>query len=181
MDDVFGIQVMVRSCCKSCSIANGKLLPNLSSSRLFLLAFHFHQRRKFPGQNLSLKKVCRGKLRQFSKRGLDRSQKEQPIKKNKFSYFARSRLRLRPQEIWERDYTQTSLFSNMTEIDSAPRLNAVSCNKKSASVQQAHVATNFNLIKTQQKIGQCAVAFIQILIPFARVEAHLRGVFMSAV
>ena len=29
---------------------------------------------------------------------------EQPIKKNKFSYFARSRLRLRPQEIWERDY-----------------------------------------------------------------------------
>ena len=29
---------------------------------------------------------------------------EQPIKKNKLSYFARSRLRLRPQEIWERDY-----------------------------------------------------------------------------
>ena len=29
---------------------------------------------------------------------------EQPIKKNKFSYFARRRLRLRPQEIWERDY-----------------------------------------------------------------------------
>ena len=38
-----------------------------------------------------------------SKRGLDRSQVEQPIKKNKFSYFARSRPRLRPQEIWERD------------------------------------------------------------------------------
>ena len=37
------------------------------------------------------------------KRGLDRSQMEQPIKKNKF-YFVRSRLRLRPQEIWERDY-----------------------------------------------------------------------------
>ena len=31
---------------------------------------------------------------------------EQPIKKSKFSYFARSRLRLRPQEIWERDYTR---------------------------------------------------------------------------
>ena len=30
---------------------------------------------------------------------------KQPIKKNKFSYFARSHLRLRPQEIWERDYT----------------------------------------------------------------------------
>ena len=29
---------------------------------------------------------------------------EQPIKINKFSYFDRSRLRLRPQEIWERDY-----------------------------------------------------------------------------
>ena len=28
----------------------------------------------------------------------------QPIKKNKFSYFARSRLRLRPQEIKEQDY-----------------------------------------------------------------------------
>ena len=37
----------------------------------------------------------------FQKKGLDRSQMEQPIKKNKFSYFARSRLRLRPQEIWE--------------------------------------------------------------------------------
>ena len=36
---------------------------------------------------------------------------EQPIKKNKFSYFARSRLRLRPQEIWERDYvTELLLF-----------------------------------------------------------------------
>ena len=33
---------------------------------------------------------------------------EQPIKKNKFSYFARSRLRLRPQEIWERDYLKTA-------------------------------------------------------------------------
>ena len=42
------------------------------------------------------------------KRGLDRSQMEQPIKKNKFSYFARSRLRLRPQEIWERDYEEKS-------------------------------------------------------------------------
>ena len=29
---------------------------------------------------------------------------KQPIKKNNFLYFARSRLRLRPQEIWERDY-----------------------------------------------------------------------------
>ena len=55
---------MVRSCCKSCSIPNGKLLPNLSSSLLFLSAFHFHQPRKFPGWNLSLKKFCRGKPRQ---------------------------------------------------------------------------------------------------------------------
>ena len=32
---------------------------------------------------------------------------EQPIKKNNF--FARSRLRLRPQDIWERDYTDSDL------------------------------------------------------------------------
>ena len=31
------------------SIPNGKLLPNLPSSRLFLSAFHFHQPRKFQG------------------------------------------------------------------------------------------------------------------------------------
>ena len=92
LDDVFGIKVTVRSCRKSCSISNGKLLPNLSSSCLFLSAFNFHQPRKFPGYNLSLKKGCRGKPRQFSKRGLDRSQMGQPIKKNKFSFFARSRL-----------------------------------------------------------------------------------------
>ena len=49
-----------------------------------------------------------------SKRRLDRSQMAQPIKKNKFSYFARSRLRLRPQEIWERDYTLPSRFSICT-------------------------------------------------------------------
>ena len=36
---------------------------------------------------------------------------EQPIKKNKFSYFARSRLRLRPLEIWERDYDLRSMES----------------------------------------------------------------------
>ena len=30
---------------------------------------------------------------------------QQAIKINKFSYFARSRLWLRPQEIWERDQT----------------------------------------------------------------------------
>ena len=39
LDDVFGIKVTVRSCCKSCPIPNGKLLPNLSSSRLFLSSF----------------------------------------------------------------------------------------------------------------------------------------------
>ena len=41
----------------------------------------------------------------------------------------------------------------MAEIDSAPRLNAVSCDKKSASVWQADVPTNF---KTQQKICSSA-------------------------
>ena len=34
----------------------------------------------------------------------------------------------------------------MAEIDSAPRLNAVSRDKKSVSVRQADVLTNFNLI-----------------------------------
>ena len=49
LDDVFEIYVTVQSCCKSCSIPNSKLLPNFSSSRLSLAAFHFHQLRKFPG------------------------------------------------------------------------------------------------------------------------------------
>ena len=40
---------------------------------------------------------------------------EQPIKKNKFSYFARSRLRLRPQEIWERDYLFAIFLIKATE------------------------------------------------------------------
>ena len=43
---------------------------------------------------------------------------EQPIKKSKFSYFARSRLRLRPQEIWERDYVLSNLqgYEEMNEV-----------------------------------------------------------------
>ena len=49
-----------------------------------------------------------------SRRGLDRSQMEQPIKKNKFSYFARSCLRLHPQEIWERDYFHTVILCRWT-------------------------------------------------------------------
>ena len=40
---------------------------------------------------------------------------EQPIERNKFSYFARSRLRLRPQEIWERDYV-TCAARSVVEI-----------------------------------------------------------------
>ena len=46
----------------------------------------------------------------------------------------------------------TSLFSNMAEIDSAPRLNAVCCDIKLASVRQADVVTNFNPIWPRQKI-----------------------------
>ena len=42
--------------------------------------------------------------------------------------------------------TWTSVFSNMAEIDSVPSLNAVSRDKKSASVRQAVVPTNFNPI-----------------------------------
>ena len=47
--------------------------------------------------------------------------------------------------------TWPSLFSNMAEIDYAPRLNAVSRDKKSASVRQADVPTNFNPIWPRQK------------------------------
>ena len=47
--------------------------------------------------------------------------------------------------------TWTSLFLNMAEIDLAPRLNAVSQDKKSASVRQADVLTNFNPIWPRQK------------------------------
>ena len=39
----------------------------------------------------------------------------------------------------------------MAEIDSAPNLNTVSRDKKSASVRQADVPTNFNLIWPWQK------------------------------
>ena len=58
------------------------------------------------------------KPRKLSKRGLDRSQMEQPIKKKKFSYLARSRLRLRlrPQEIWERDYFEMYFLSFPWEV-----------------------------------------------------------------
>ena len=41
LDDVFGIQVLVRSRCKSCSIPNGKLLPSpplVFSYRLFIFS-----------------------------------------------------------------------------------------------------------------------------------------------
>ena len=54
----------------------------------------------------------------------------------------------------------------MAEIDSASRLNAVSRDKKSASVRQADVPTDFTPIDRnkksaalRQKIGWCAVAF----------------------
>ena len=70
LDDVFGIWVTVRSCCKSCSILNGKLLPNLSSSRLFLSAFHFHQPRKFPGLELEFEESLPRKTASIFKDGI---------------------------------------------------------------------------------------------------------------
>ena len=48
--------------------------------------------------------------------------------------------------------TWRSVFFNMAEIDSAPSLNAVSRDKKSASVRQANVPTNFNPLWPRQKI-----------------------------
>ena len=67
----------------------------------FLIGFSFSPTAEISSLELEFEESLPGKT--ASKTGLDRSQMEQPIKKNKFSYFARSRLRLRPQEIWERD------------------------------------------------------------------------------
>ena len=57
-------------------------------------------------------------------------------------------------------------FANMTEIYSAPSLNAVGRDKESASVRQADGPTNFSPIDPdkksavlRQKIGQCAAAY----------------------
>ena len=47
--------------------------------------------------------------------------------------------------------TWTSVFSSMAEIDSAPSLNAASCDKKSASMPQTHVLTNFNPFDPNKK------------------------------
>ena len=67
----------------------------------FLIGFSFSPTAKISSLELEFEESLPRKT--ASKKGLDRSQMEQPIKKNKFSYFVRSRLRLRPQEIWERD------------------------------------------------------------------------------
>ena len=68
----------------------------------FLIGFSFSPTAEISRLELEFEESLPRKT--ASKRGLDRSQMEQPIKKNKFSYFARSRLRLHPQEIWEQDY-----------------------------------------------------------------------------
>ena len=68
----------------------------------FLIGFSFSPTAEISRLELGFEEILPWKT--ASKTGLDRSQMEQPIKKNKFYYFARSRLRLRPQEIWERDY-----------------------------------------------------------------------------
>ena len=88
--------VTVRSCCKSCSIPNGKLL------KVFLVRHPFSgvDTVETVGSHLKVDESLPRKT--ASKRGLDRSQMEQPIKKNKLSYFATT-LPLRPLELWERD------------------------------------------------------------------------------
>ena len=72
----------------------------------FLIGFSFSPTAEISRLELEFEESLPRKIASISKRGLNRSQMEQPIKKNKFSYFARSRLRLRPQEIRERDYGQ---------------------------------------------------------------------------
>ena len=58
----------------------------------FLIGFSFLPTAEISRLELEFEESLPGKT--ASKRGLDRSQMEQPIKKNKFSFFARSRLRL---------------------------------------------------------------------------------------
>ena len=75
-----------------CRMANYfQIFPPLAFS--YWLFFFTNYRGNFQvSYRTWVKKVCRGKPRKISKRGLDRSQMEQPIKKSKFSYFTRSRL-----------------------------------------------------------------------------------------
>ena len=79
----------------------------------FLIGFSFSLTAEISSLELEFEENLPRKT--ASKRGLDRSQTEQPIKKNKFSYFARSCLRLCPQEIWERDYTKALFLVNKPE------------------------------------------------------------------
>ena len=65
--------------------------------------------------------------------------------------FVRARVYLNQWWIVMR-VTWTSVFSNIAEIYSAPSLNAVTRDKKSASVRQADVPTNKNPISPRQKI-----------------------------
>ena len=44
------------------------------------------------------------------KEGIGQESNGAANQENKFSYFARSRLRLRPQEIWELDYERSNLL-----------------------------------------------------------------------
>ena len=55
----------------------------------------------------------------------------------------------------------TRILSNMAEIDSAPSLNVVSRDKKSASVWQADVPTSFNPIWPRQKIWSSTTKYWQ--------------------
>ena len=75
----------------------------------FLINFSFSPTVEISRLELEFEESLPRKTASIFKEGLDRSQMEQPIKKNKFSYFARSRLRLHPQEIWERDYQPTCM------------------------------------------------------------------------
>ena len=66
----------------------------------FLIGFSFSPTAEISRLELEFEEILPRKTASIFKEGIGL---EQPIKKNKFSYFARSRLRLRPQEIWERD------------------------------------------------------------------------------
>ena len=71
------------------------------------------------------------------------------VNQDNLSEFARTSTN---EELSWESRDQAFYFSNRAEIDSAPSLNAVSRDKKSASVRQADVPKNFNPIWPRQKI-----------------------------
>ena len=77
-----------------------KLVPNLSSSRLFLSAFHFHQPRKFP--ELEFEESLPRKVASIFKEGIGQESNGAANQEKQIFLLC---------QIWERDYTVKFLKS----------------------------------------------------------------------